>query len=64
MAAFFIIQKAYDPSLQIGWTSVMVSILFFSGVQIVSLGLIGEYIGKGYMQANGTPQWTVKEEIL
>jgi len=64
MAAFFIIQKAYDPSLHIGWTSVMVSILFFSGVQIVSLGLIGEYIGKGYMQANGTPQWTVKEEIL
>jgi glycosyltransferase involved in cell wall biosynthesis len=64
-AAFlFIIEKIIDPTMQIGWTSVMVSILFFSGVQIVSLGLIGEYIGKNYLQANGTPQWTVKEEFL
>ena len=58
----FIIQKIIDPNLQLGWTSVMVSILFFAGVQIVFLGLIGEYIGKHYLQDNGTPQWTVKEE--
>lgn len=63
-AAVFIVQKLLDPSLQMGWTSVMVSILFFSGVQIIFLGLIGEYIGKHYLQANGTPQWVVKEEHL
>lgn len=63
-AALFIIQKLMDPSLQLGWTSVMVSILFFSGVQIIFLGLIGEYIGKHYLHTNGTPQWVVKEEYL
>ncbi len=63
-AAVFIIQKLLNPELQIGWTSVMVSILFFSGVQIIFLGLIGEYIGKHYLHANGTPQWVVKEEHL
>lgn len=63
-AAAFIAQKLLDPSLQMGWTSVMVSILFFSGVQIIFLGLIGEYIGKHYLHANGTPQWVVKEEHL
>ena len=60
----FIGQKIVDPSMQVGWTSVMVSILFFSGIQIVSLGLIGEYIGKNYLQVNGTPQWTIKEEFI
>lgn len=60
----FIIQKIIDPELQLGWTSVMVSILFFSGVQIVFLGLIGEYVGKHYLQSNGTPQWTIKEKFL
>ena len=63
-AVAFIIEKLLNPALQMGWTSVMVSILFFSGVQILFLGLIGEYIGKHYLQSNGTPQWVVKEEHL
>ena len=63
-AVIFIIQKLFDPTSQMGWTSVMVSILFFSGVQIVFLGMIGEYIGKTYLHASGTPQWAVKEEFL
>jgi glycosyltransferase involved in cell wall biosynthesis len=63
-AVIFIIQKLLDPGSEMGWTSVMVSILFFSGVQILFLGLIGEYIGKHYLQTNGTPQWVVKEEHL
>lgn len=63
-AAAFVLQKLWDPTLQIGWTSVMVAIIFFSGVQIIFLGLLGEYIGKHYMQTNGTPQWAVKEEFL
>ena len=63
-AAGFIIQKLLNPELQIGWTSVMVSILFFAGVQIIFLGLIGEYVGKHYLHSNGTPQWVVKEEQL
>lgn len=63
-AVAFIIQKLLNPELQVGWTSVMVSILFFAGVQIIFLGLIGEYIGKHYLHTNGTPQWSVKEERL
>jgi polyisoprenyl-phosphate glycosyltransferase len=62
-AVVFIIQKIINPDLPMGWTSVMVSILFFSGIQIFFLGLIGEYIGKHYLHANGTPQWSVKEEL-
>lgn len=63
-AAIFITQKLLNPGMQVGWTSVMVSILFFAGVQIIFLGLIGEYVGKHYLHANGTPQWVIKEERL
>ena len=63
-AVAFITQKLLNPELPIGWTSVIVSILFFAGVQIIFLGLIGEYIGKHYLHSNGTPQWVVMEEHL
>lgn len=63
-AAVFITEKMLSPSIQMGWTSVMVSILFFSGIQITFLGLIGEYVGKNYLQTNGTPQWAIREEHL
>jgi glycosyltransferase involved in cell wall biosynthesis len=63
-ATVFIVQKLLNPAMQVGWTSVMVAILFFAGVQIIFLGLIGEYIGKHYLHANGTPQWVIKEEHL
>lgn len=61
-AVIFIIQKLLEPSSEMGWTSIMVSILFFSGVQIIFLGLIGEYIGKQYLHTNGTPQWVIRDE--
>jgi len=63
-SVIFIIQKIYNPELDFGWTSLMVSILFFSGIQIVFLGLIGEYVGKHYLQSSGSPQWTIKEKYL
>jgi undecaprenyl-phosphate 4-deoxy-4-formamido-L-arabinose transferase len=31
---------------------------------MISLGLAGEYLGKNYLDKNGTPQWVVKKEIL
>lgn len=46
-----------------GWTSIVILILLLSGFQIMFLGLIGEYLGKQYMDQNNTPQWVIKKEI-
>jgi len=51
------------PDTPVGWASVIVSVLIFSGVQLVMLGLIGEYLGRLYLTINGTPQFTIREEI-
>lgn len=60
LAVIFIIEKLLRPETAAGWTSLAVLILFFGGLQSFFLGLIGEYIGKNYLDKNGTPQWTVK----
>lgn len=43
-----------------GWTSVIISIFFLSGVQLLSLGVIGEYIGKIYMEIKGRPKFFIE----
>jgi len=60
----FIIEKARNPATPLGWASLAVIILFFGGIQMVFLGLLGEYVGKHYLDTNGTPQWVVKKEYL
>src|SRR5438874_1311009 len=48
----------FDPPA--GWASLMAAVLLLSGVQLVILGLIGEYLGRLYLTANGKPQSVVK----
>jgi undecaprenyl-phosphate 4-deoxy-4-formamido-L-arabinose transferase len=61
---FFIDRLLHPDIIPDGWTSLAVIILFTGSVQMICLGLAGEYIGKNYLDKNGTPQWVVKKEIL
>ncbi|EPT7106693.1 glycosyltransferase family 2 protein [Klebsiella michiganensis] len=44
-----------------GWTSVMIAIFFLGGVQMLSLGIIGEYVGKIYMESKNRPKYFIEE---
>ena len=61
MALFFIVEKIMNSQIVPGWTIIIVLLLFFGGLQSTFLGIIGEYIGKNYLDQNNTPQWVVKE---
>jgi undecaprenyl-phosphate 4-deoxy-4-formamido-L-arabinose transferase len=43
-----------------GWASTMTVILLVAGVQSLILGVMGEYIGRTFLSANGKPQGTVR----
>ena len=46
-----------------GWTSIMVTVTFFAGIQLLSLWLIAEYITRIYDESKGRPEYVIKEKI-
>jgi dolichol-phosphate mannosyltransferase len=56
------VQKALGMTVQ-GWATVMVAMLFLGGVQLISLGIIGEYLGRVFTELKPRPMYIVEEEV-
>ncbi len=46
-----------------GWTTVVVLIIFFGGLILITLGIMGEYIGRMYLTLNNKPQYSISEIV-
>lgn len=62
IAAIYSLISYFMGNAEPGWTSLILSIWFIGGVQLVSIGLIGQYIGKIYVETKRRPKYNV--EIL
>ena len=61
LGAFAIVlKKIFAPTSAVGWYSMMVSICFFSGLIMLFLGLIGEYLGRMFQNMSNNPQYVVR----
>ncbi len=49
--------------LSAGWTSIMVAITFFAGIQLLSIWIIAEYIGRIYDESKRRPQYIIDKKI-
>ena len=60
-AIFVIIQKLVRPEIAAGWSSLMAMMSFLFGIVLLTLGLIGEYIGRIFISLNRSPQYVIQE---
>lgn len=60
-AIFVVIEAAVMGSTPRGWGSIMAAVLLLSGVQLMILGIVGEYLGRLFLTANHKPQFVVRE---
>ncbi|KKP34624.1 MAG: Glycosyl transferase family 2 [Candidatus Roizmanbacteria bacterium GW2011_GWA2_32_13] len=59
-----LIRKAISPqSFVIGWAGLFTAIMFIGGIQLITIGIIGEYIGKIYQEIQKRPKYIIKEKI-
>lgn len=46
-----------------GWTSILIAVLFIGGVQLICMGIIGEYVGRTYGESKRRPLYVLRERI-
>jgi dolichol-phosphate mannosyltransferase len=60
----YVLWSLYFKKAISGWTSTIVTIAFFGGLQLMILGILGLYLGKLFMQSKQRPQFIIKESNL
>lgn len=59
---YTVIKRLVNPAVPMGFSSLMAAVVFFGGMLMIMLGLIGEYIGRIYICINRSPQYVIREE--
>lgn len=55
--------RLFGQEVEPGWASIMVAITFFSGIQLLGLGIVGQYIARIYEESKNRPIYIVKDTI-
>lgn len=62
LAVWFTLGKIYGFSnAETGWTSIMTSVVFFGGVQLLTVGVLGQYVGILFDEVKGRPEYIIDE---
>lgn len=59
--SYVVLHKLLDPSFAVpGWTMIMAALMLFSGAQLLSLGMIGSYVGRTYLEVLDRPLYSIE----
>ncbi len=62
-ALVVLIHKLVDPSVAVGWSSLMCAMLILFGIVFLMLGILGEYVGKLILTSSKTPQYVIRDIV-
>ena len=60
---YTVIHKLVEPAVAAGYTSLIAVMLFCCGMIMIMLGLLGEYVGRIFMNLNHLPQYVVRDRL-
>src|SRR3989344_6514179 len=64
LSVIYIIQRIFYGTRAEGFTTIVLIILFMGGLQLFLFGMIGEYIGRMYIESKGRPLYIIKRKLL
>ncbi len=62
MAVYFFLKKVFFDIPVTGYSSLIIAITIFAGIQLITLGLIGEYVGRIHLNINAKPQFLIRDK--
>jgi polyisoprenyl-phosphate glycosyltransferase len=61
---FFIVRRLMGIEIaQVGFTTLVTLVLFIGGVQLIGIGVLGEYLGRVYDEVKRRPNYIIKQRI-
>lgn len=63
-AVYVLAIKLFTDKAVPGWTSLLISVLFLGGIQLLCIGIVGEYLGKMFVESKRRQVYIVKERLL
>lgn len=58
-----IYNKIFHGAMITGWASILVAILFIGGIQLISIGILGEYLGRSYSEIQKRPKYIINKKV-
>lgn len=63
LGTIFLVQRLRDPTIPAGWASIIVSLFIVSGVQLFAIGMVGEYVGRLFLNVSRKPQYVIRRTV-